>query len=851
MTISRVSSSRGHWQLAGAAWLLVAALAPAISAQTTSPSVPTEDETIVLNTFTVSTTADKGYRAGNSVSATRIDTPIKDLPFTISAFTEQFITDTAAMDLQDVLRFAPGVTSGDKSFGAGNNRFSIRGFDGDVPPQRNGFTGNRNVDAANVTRVEVIKGPASLLYGQIIPGGTVNYITKRPTTEQFISLKQSVGNESDYRTVVDINTPVGPRIGTRLVGSYDNAPEWAETGKTKTWMFAPSLSVKLARNLSLIVDYEKLRRLETPPLGMMPNVQIAGFSGAPSASTFVNVAARSYQQGLYDAGAINLGFLGAIPIARTFNYQGDHDYKKATYENMNVELNAKFGDHWVARANYSWNTRDTIYKLTGLAQWDVTPTAAYRTTTKSYFDYLNEYLANPTAVLSDPSKTASVLLNRRKRIQTTSDAFNTYQADLSGKYEFGGVKLSPLLGAYRQYSRSGGGVTLSSSSGYGSYSTTNSALPFDPWNYFDQSTWDKSLDYDEFSLPVVSSGGFTYALEDAYYGVLTATLFHDRLIAVGGARYDRFRSGGATAFTFEAKKTTPQFGLGFHVTKDSLLFANYSKSFLVDGTTLTVENPAYNPAINLNSTTNPNFIRIPASPTTGLGYEVGLKTDFLEGRISSTLTLFHLERADRIVTVRQPVVGLGTTGTTPITTEVTFSKQGTVDQSEGVEFEITYSPLDNWQIYATYAGMDIKTTKITAPTVRLATDPKVSGDYASYLKGYNDAVNLLRGAVPEGSAERLASLWTRYTFKDGGVKGLWVAGGGNYTSPKAQRTANPALFLPEYYLFDAAIGYDWKHQGQSWNITLNLKNIGNKEYYPANQSRGKPRQIILSAGVKF
>jgi iron complex outermembrane receptor protein len=339
-------------------------------------------------------------------------------------------------------------------------------------------------------------------------------------------------------------------------------------------------------------------------------------------------------------------------------------------------------------------------------------------------------------------------------------------------------------------------------------------------------------------------------LEDAYYGVLSAKLFQDRLIMVGGARYDHFRSGGATAYTYDVKKTTPQFGLGYHVTKDSLLFANYSKSFLVDGVTLTVENPAYNPAINLNTTTNPNFIRIPASPTTGLGYEVGLKTDLLNGRISSTMTLFHLERADRIVTVRQPVVGLSSTGVLT-TTEVTFSKQGTVDQSEGLEFEMTYSPLDNWQIYATYTGMNIKTTKITAPTPRLATDAKVSGDYAAYLKGYNDAIALLQGAVPEGSAERLASLWTRYTFKNGGLKGLWVAGGGNYTSPKAMRTANPAAFFPAYYLFDAAVGYDWKRSGQSWNVTLNLKNLTDKVYYPANQARGKPRQIILSVGTMF
>ena len=169
--------------------LLMAALAPALSAQTAASSASTAEEPVVLNQFTVSTTADKGYRAGNSVSATRVDTPIKDLPFAVSAFTEQFISDIGARELNDIVAYAPGVTSGAKEFTQGNARYSIRGFDGDVTPQRNGFVGNRYVDAGNIARVEVVKGPASLLYGQITPGGTVNYITKRPTTKSRSSLR--------------------------------------------------------------------------------------------------------------------------------------------------------------------------------------------------------------------------------------------------------------------------------------------------------------------------------------------------------------------------------------------------------------------------------------------------------------------------------------------------------------------------------------------------------------------------------------------------------------------------------------------------------------------------------------
>ncbi|HXA15261.1 MAG TPA: TonB-dependent receptor plug domain-containing protein, partial [Opitutaceae bacterium] len=121
-----------HKLLIAGACFSLAALA---LAQT--PTATTDDETITLGTFKVSTNKDVGYRAGNAVSATRIDTPIKDLPFAVSAFTQQFITDTGARDLFDVAQYSAGVTSAGREFTGGNSLYAIRGFN--QAPQRNGF----------------------------------------------------------------------------------------------------------------------------------------------------------------------------------------------------------------------------------------------------------------------------------------------------------------------------------------------------------------------------------------------------------------------------------------------------------------------------------------------------------------------------------------------------------------------------------------------------------------------------------------------------------------------------------------------------------------------------------------
>ena len=121
-------------------------------AQTTVP--PNDDkanetasaDVVELSMFTVSAADDKGYEAGNSVSATRINTPIKDLPFAVSAFTDKFVSDIGTRELADILKFAPSVTSGSEGFSNGNALVMVRGFQS--VPQRNGFYSPLYVDGS-------------------------------------------------------------------------------------------------------------------------------------------------------------------------------------------------------------------------------------------------------------------------------------------------------------------------------------------------------------------------------------------------------------------------------------------------------------------------------------------------------------------------------------------------------------------------------------------------------------------------------------------------------------------------------------------------------------------------------
>jgi len=825
----------------------LALLALRAPAQTPPPADPV---TVELPTFTVSTNQDKGYRATNSVSATRVDTAIKDLPFAITAFTEQFISDIGARELVDIVSFAPGVTSGAKEFTQGNNRYSIRGFDGDVTPQRNGFIGNRYVDAGNIQRVEVVKGPASLLYGQITPGGTVNYITKRPAHKSFTVLKLAAGSDSYLRADLDVNhASEGGRFQVRMVAGYENGFEWTDPGESKGTLIAPSLAINVTKNSRLILDYERYRRRETPLVGMMPNLAV---NIAATPANFARTADRARAQAYIDVGNLNLGFRAAPPLPYDFNYVGNSDYRKSDFDSFNLEYNVNLGRNWVARANYGWNDFYIGNKLTGLAEFTVTPAAAYLATLNR-FDYVAEVVANP-AILADPNKTASAILTKRKRLEESFGSSDTWQAELTGKIEFEAFTLKPLFGAYLSESKSGARrreSTTAPAAGVANSATTPTQH-FQPWNYNDPTTWDRTPDYDELISPYNNLRKGT-GEESALYAVLNASFLDDRLIAIGGARYNKSESTGVNLLPtvaatpgaavadpdYSATKTTPQFGVGYKVRRDLLLFASYSESFFIEERILTLFNPAYNPALPTNAATNPLTISSPALPTTGSGYEFGIKTDFLEGRVSSTVSFFHLERENRILRFRETAVD----GTFP-----TITRQGTVDESEGVELELTWSPTNNWQVYATATFMDIKTTKATFPPLPVNPDPVYQ---AAYVAAYNEAVDLVINAVPEGSAETLGSLWSRYSFNAGSAKGLWVAGGFVYTGKKAQRTANPTLFYDSYLVVDAVVGYDWKWAGHDMSAMLSWKNLTNEEYFPANQARGLPSRAVLSVSTKF
>ena len=200
-----IRSTRHGLGLPAAALLLACVDCPA-AAQTAPAAKPATEEAIVLTPFTVSASQDKGYRASNSVSGSRIDTPIKDLPFALQAFTSDFITDLNPHELFDVIRYSPGVTTRNGDFAAGNaGNYAIRGFGTGSNPLRNGFAGPPIVDSVNVGAGVVadqggrVSGTGTLGAVDINFGGTIASGNATGGTLTVASLKMAPSSNLEWR----------------------------------------------------------------------------------------------------------------------------------------------------------------------------------------------------------------------------------------------------------------------------------------------------------------------------------------------------------------------------------------------------------------------------------------------------------------------------------------------------------------------------------------------------------------------------------------------------------------------------------------------------------------------------
>ncbi|WP_426134162.1 TonB-dependent siderophore receptor [Pseudomonas sp. PWP3-1b2] len=232
-----------------------------------------------------------GLVASRSGTGTKTDTPILEIPQTVNVVTAKQIETQGARNLTQALRYTPGLnTGGFTDRNAIADEITSRGFaptqlylDGAYLPYAGSLGGAPQIDPYTLERIEVLKGPASVLYGQNQPGGLINMVSKRPTTEQRTQVKIGAGSYSRLNGAIDTSGPIDDQkeFSYRVIALGKKGNQQVDHTHSERMLLAPSLTWAPNDDTSLTVlaqiqrdngleDYQALPRfgsLERGPGG--------------------------------------------------------------------------------------------------------------------------------------------------------------------------------------------------------------------------------------------------------------------------------------------------------------------------------------------------------------------------------------------------------------------------------------------------------------------------------------------------------------------------------------------------------------------------------------------------------
>ncbi|GAB3496769.1 TonB-dependent siderophore receptor [Curvibacter fontanus] len=257
------------------------------------------------------------YNPLTAVSATKIEAPLRDIPQTVNVVPQAILRDQAAHSMQDVLKSVPGVglSTGDGQ----RDQVTIRGFTAIADQFVDGLRDDALYfrDLSNIEQVEVIKGPASVLYGRGSSGGLINRITKKPGIDKS-EVGLQIGSWNQVRGEFDLaRKDDDSGMAFRITGAAENADSYRSQQFLKRQAVAPSLLLKLSPDTRLLIQAETLSDRRVTDFG------IPAYQGAP-----VNVPAGTYY------GAAN---------AR------DVDYSQSTVTSTGFTLDHRIDGAWSAR----------------------------------------------------------------------------------------------------------------------------------------------------------------------------------------------------------------------------------------------------------------------------------------------------------------------------------------------------------------------------------------------------------------------------------------------------------------------------------------------------------------------
>ena len=713
---------------------------------------------------------ESSYKNTSSFSGTKTATAIRDIPQTINYVTKEVILDQGASTVNDVVKNVSGVSQYTTY-----NDFSIRGFR---------TTGNRNSgnllngmraqtslwsasSLANIERVEVIKGPAAALFGNAAPGGIINRVTKKPLLQRLHTVSVNTGSWGTLKTYGDFTGPLNESKSLlyRLNLGYETTDGYRDLQGRNTLTIAPS------------------------------------FSFIPNEKTRFNVDITYYRlDGKVDRGQTIFGDadLYSVPITRSLS--ATNDFLRETQMNISLGLTHKITD------NLSFNSTYL--------------NSSYSEDLREHNQANSYYMQQQgKANTGDPTKILMQALLRQRTFRNNS--FNNYfnynfttglvKHTLLVGYDYFQVELLPgasQLTAGGYLLKNGKTTTTFNPARLNTYVVDANNNPVTNVAVFDLNKPTTGNVMKETGKYIFTSGNTKPTLQTSHGVYLQEQLEVSIVKLLLGLRkeffmdYINYKENNEEKI--EQQALIPRVGLVITANDNINFYSTWMKGF--EPQTAAIQS-------------DPDRYGGPFDPVYSELYEMGVKTDWFNNRLSATASVFKIIQQNSLYDAFPAVIG-----------KPDLKMQIGEEESNGFEFDLAGEITPNWSILANYAYIDARITKTAQNNEK---------DF-----------DMQRPSTPRHSG----NIWTKYIITEGSLKHLGFGAGYNFVTERygqVGRRTNTTVY-PGYGLVNAVLYY----KINQIQLQLNLNNVLNQTHWVGGYDKlrsfpGAPRNINASVTYKF
>lgn len=539
------------------------------------------------------------YKNTSSFAGTKTETPIKFVPQAISYVTKEVIEDQQAFKTSDVLKNISGVNT----FSYYNNDFTLRGFRAGnalINGLRDATNSWSQSLLPNVERIEVIKGPASALFANTDPGGTVNTVTKKPLDVDRKSVSFATGSYNTFRLTSDFTGPMNKEktLLYRLNLAYQNAQSFRVLQGGEDMVIAPSISFIPTDRTQVNIDFVYAKTKSRLDRGQ----PIFGASAGTD--------------------------LYSTPISFAIGKENDFENELNLY--TTASLQHKFSEHISFNASYMKFLYDE--------------------------DLLEHRTSNRYAVDADGQQipTQMEMQTIRRKRKNYNDNITLY---LVNDFTTGPLTHKLLVGYDYIQNVSPVGGSNYNARGYRNTTNTGALNTYDPTNrdnylivdnrpvpnvpHFDLINPDYSISeisgYFNVSSPQAVTkyyvNGF-YVQDQITWGPIQALLAFRQEYYTDILNYQQ-----GNEETVEQKKFIPRFGLVYTPVEPVSLYVTYAQGYQPQGA---------------GTIGDPETFGGPFDPLTSTMYEGGAKMEFLNKLLSINTAIYHIEQNNILINANDP-----------------------------------------------------------------------------------------------------------------------------------------------------------------------------------------------------